>query len=83
MTGQVFLRSLDWGRTAKCRSCRATIVWAKTQGGAWLAVNPSAKRTARVITGVGIAVSSDHVHKATCRGEHHDGSRTPPSEWID
>jgi len=83
---EIMLRTIDWDRPAKCRSCGARIWWARTQkNGKLIPLNGNARLVARPLAGAGFAISSDHVHFSTCphAKEHRRDSRTAPSERID
>lgn len=81
----VLLTSID-PTAARCRSCKARVFWARTKkNGRAIMLNDNAHRVARPLAGAGFAVSSDHVHFATCpnAAAHRRDRRTAPSERID
>ena len=83
---EILLTSIDT-TPARCRSCQARVVWARTQkNGKPVLLDVNARRVARPLAGgVGFAISSEYVHFATCpnAAQHRRDGRTAPSERID
>lgn len=82
----IMLASIDFDRPTKCRSCNERVFWARTQKNRKaILLNGNARLVVRSLAGAGFAISSDHVHFATCphAAAHRRDSRTAPSERID
>ena len=79
----ILLRSIEGGAAGQCRSCRKLIRWGTTQAGKKMPIDAGAPL--KRVPGVGIEVSTDHVHWATCPNakQHRREQRTAPSERID
>lgn len=80
----IMLQSIDRTRRARCRYCRASIVWAVTAAGKRMCLNPSALSNLRAMAGQrGYVVSNEYLHWATCPPHLRRAANTAPSERID